>query len=77
LGYLDELFRYAMVLTRNQTDAEDLGLSAIPKLTGGSQFLSCPSSRSLAIDSDKPTIRPSGLLNPAPLIGCAMTQTNC
>jgi hypothetical protein len=24
LGYLDELFRYAMVLTRNQTDAEDL-----------------------------------------------------
>jgi DNA-directed RNA polymerase specialized sigma24 family protein len=24
LRYLDELFRYAMVLTRNQTDAEDL-----------------------------------------------------
>jgi DNA-directed RNA polymerase specialized sigma24 family protein len=24
LGYLDELFRYAMILTRNQTDAEDL-----------------------------------------------------
>ena len=39
LRYLDELFRYAMVLTRNQTDAEDLvqetyvrGLKAIGSL---------------------------------------------
>ena len=48
LRYLDELFRYAMVLTRNQTDAEDLvqeayvrGLKAIGSLRPDSNLKSC------------------------------------
>jgi RNA polymerase sigma-70 factor (ECF subfamily) len=47
LRYLDELFRYAMVLTRNQTDAEDLvqetyvrGLKAIGSLRPDSNLKS-------------------------------------
>lgn len=47
LRYLDELFRYAMVLTRNQTDAEDLvqetyvrGLKAIGSLQPDSNLKS-------------------------------------
>jgi hypothetical protein len=47
LGYLDELFRYVMVLTRNQTDAEDLvqetyvrGLKAIGSLQPDSNLKS-------------------------------------
>lgn len=47
LRYLDELFRYAMVLTRNQTEAEDLvqetyvrGLKAIGSLQPDSNLKS-------------------------------------
>ena len=47
LRYLDELFRYAMVLTRNKTDAEDLvqetyvrGLKAIGSLQPDSNLKS-------------------------------------
>jgi len=48
LRYLDELFRYAMVLTRSRTDAEDLvqeayvrGLKAIGSLRPDSNLKSC------------------------------------
>src|SRR5260370_2136209 len=47
LRYLDQLFRYAMVLTRNQTDAEELvqetyvrGLKAIGRLQPDSNLKS-------------------------------------